>query len=167
MISTTFYTKKQFFIFKLAIITKRTDPMEGMLDLAEREHIKIDYYSFENPLKGIYYVEEGMPPVIGLDYSLKNNLPLLRSVMAEELGHHFTSVGNCIPREFYNYSARQYINKAEYKALRWAANYLIPDSLLLDAFHDCIDTAAELAEHFMVTPEIVNLRLKLFAKPVY
>jgi len=141
--------------------------MEGMITLAESEHIKIDYYSFNDPLKGIYFVEQGLPPVIGLDYSLQNDLPLLRSVLAEELGHHFTSVGNCIPRQFYNYSARQHIDKAEYKALRWAANYLITDDALLNAFQNCIDTVSELAEHFMVTPEMINLRLKLFGKPIY
>ena len=141
--------------------------MEGMLDIAESEQIKVEYFSFNDPLKGIYYVEAGMPPIIGLDYSLNDSIPLLRSVMAEELGHHFTSVGICMPKEFYNYTARQHIDKAEYKALRWATNYLISDDALLDAFRDGIDGVSTLAEYFMVTPEIVNLRLKLFEKPVY
>jgi len=141
--------------------------MEGMLTIAEKEHIKIDYFAFHEPLKGIYYVEQNMPPVIGLSHSLHDDIPLLRSVMAEELGHHFTSVGNCIPKEFYNYTARQHIDKAEYKALRWAANYLISDDDLLDAFRDGLDGISTLAEYFMVTPEIINLRLKLFEKPVY
>lgn len=141
--------------------------MEGMLTIAERERIKVDYFAFHEPLKGIYYVEQNMPPVIGLDHSLHDDIPLLRSVMAEELGHHFTSVGNCIPKEFYNYTARQHIDKTEYKALRWAANYLISDDALLDAFRDGLDGISTLAEYFMVTPEIVKLRLKLFEKPVY
>ena len=141
--------------------------MEGMLTIAEREHIHVDYFPFCEPLKGIYYVEQNMSPVIGLDHSLCDDRPLLRSVMAEELGHHFTSVGNCLPKEFYNYSARQHVDKAEYKALRWAANYLISDDDLLDAFRDGLDGVSSLAEHFMVTPEIVNLRLKLFESPVY
>lgn len=111
-------------------------------------------------------MEQGLPPVIGLDYSLQNDLPLLRSVLAEELGHHFTSVENGIPRQFYNYSTRQHIDKAEYNTLRWVANYLITDDALLNAFQNCIDTVSELAEHFMVTPEMINLRLKLFEKPI-
>lgn len=98
---------------------------------------------------------------------MRDDRPLLRSVIAEELGHHFTSVGNCLPKEFYNYSARQHVDKAEYKALRWAANYLISDDPLLDAFTDGIDGVSTLAEYFMFTPEIANLRLKLFDKPVY
>ncbi len=141
--------------------------MEGMLDIAESEQIKVEYFSFNDPLKGIYYVEAGMPPIIGLDYSLNDSIPLLRSVMAEELGHHFTSVGICMPKEFYNYAARQHIDKAEYKALRWAANYLISDDALLDALREVLDGVSTLAEYFMVTPEIVRLRLKLFEKPVY
>jgi len=34
--------------------------MEGMLDIAESEQIKVEYFSFNDPLKGIYYVEAGM-----------------------------------------------------------------------------------------------------------
>jgi len=72
-----------------------------------------------------------------------------------------------MPKEFYNYAARQHIDKAEYKALRWAANYLISDNALLDALREGLDGVSTLAEYFMVTPEIVRLRLKLFEKPVY
>jgi hypothetical protein len=113
--------------------------MEGMITLAESEHIKIDYYSFNDPLKGIYFVKQSLPPVIGLDYSLQNDLPLLRSVLAEELGHHFTNVGNCIPRQFF--SARQHIDKAEYKALRWAANWIVNSKLnnFFKGIHSILD----------------------------
>lgn len=61
-------------------------------------------------------------------------------MLAEELGHHFTSAGFGIPKQFYNYSERLVITGIEYKALRWAANYLIPENDLLDALRDCIET---------------------------
>ena len=142
--------------------------MDDLYSLAETEKIKVDFFDFGNTnIKGIYYVDDNMPPTIGLDVSLKNNTPLFRSVFAEELGHHFTSAGFGIPRQFYNYSERLVIDRIEYKALRWAANYLIPENDLLDALRDCIETQSELAEHFRVVPEIIKIRLKLFEKNLY
>lgn len=106
--------------------------MEDMLTLAAQEGIIVEYYPFQKPLLGIYMQLDGTSPIIGLSTHLKT-LAEKRCVMAEELGHHFTSVGNCIPdREFYHYSARVVISKVEYKAIRWAANYLIPEDDLLD-----------------------------------
>ena len=142
--------------------------MDDLYSLAETENIKVDFFDFGNTnIKGIYYVDDNMPPTIGLDVSLKNNTPLFRSVFAEELGHHFTSAGFGIPKQFYNYSERLVIDRIEYKALRWAANYLIPENDLLDALRDCIETQGELAEHFRVVPEIIKIRLKLFEKNLY
>jgi len=142
--------------------------LDDLYALAETENIKVDFFDFGNTnIKGIYYVDDHMPPTIGLDVSLKNDIPLFRSVFAEELGHHFTSAGICLPKQFYNYSERLVIDRIEYKALRWAANYLIPENDLLDALRDCIDTQSELAEHFRVVPEIIKIRLKLFEKNLY
>jgi Zn-dependent peptidase ImmA (M78 family) len=140
--------------------------MEKMLDLAYKENILVEKFDFAPPLRGIYMCQPDSRPIIGLDVKL-NSVVEERSIMAEELGHHFTSVGYCVNRQFYNYSTRLHISKIEYKALRWAANYLISDDDLLDAFKDGIDGISSLAEYFMVVPEIVRLRVKLFEKPVY
>lgn len=140
--------------------------MEQMLKLAYEENIFVEELYLDEPLKGLYVYQDGNPPLIGLNTTI-SDIAEKRSILAEELGHHFTSVGNIISREFHNYSTRQSISKAEYKALRWAANYLISDDDLLNAFHDCVDTTCELAEYFRVTPEIITVRLKLFEKPIY
>lgn len=138
--------------------------MEKMLQLACEKNIIVEKFDLKSPLKAIYMHQHGCPPIIGLSNEI-NNVAEERSFMAEELGHHFTTVGDCIAKEFYHYSARLAISKTEYKALRWAALYLISDDDLLDALREGIDTQNYLAEHFMVTPEIINLRLKLFEKP--
>ena len=132
-----------------------------MYEIAQQEDIIVEFFNFAQPLEGIYIVNSDLPIVIGLNSSLKNNTPLLRSVMAEELGHHFTSVGSCVPQQFYNYNYRCRINKCEYKALKWAALYLIPLNKLLNAIKCGISTIWELAEFFNVTDEMVNFRLKL------
>src|SRR3546814_4160318 len=88
--------------------------MEDMLTLAAQDGIIVEYYPFQKPLLGIYMQLDGTSPIIGLSTHLKT-LAEKRCVMAEELGHHFTSVGNCIPdREFYHYSARVVIRSEEH-----------------------------------------------------
>ena len=142
--------------------------MDDLYSLAKSEGIEVDFFDFGvSNVNGIYYADDYMPQTIWLDISLKDNYPLFRSVFAEELGHHFTSAGFGIPKQFYNYSERLVIDRIEYKALRWAANYLIPENDLLDALRDCIETQSELAEHFRVVPEIIKIRLKLFEKNLY
>ena len=140
--------------------------MEQMLTLAYEENIFVEELYLDEPFKGLYVHQLGKPPLIGLSTAIVD-IAEKRSILAEELGHHFTTVGPIISREFHTYSTRQSISKAEYKALRWAANYLISDDDLLSAFRDCIDTPIELAEYFKVTPEIIKVRLKLFEKPAY
>jgi hypothetical protein len=93
-----------------------------------------------------------------------NDIVEKSSIMGEELGHHYTSVGCCVPREFYNYTDRMTVSKVEYKAMRWAANHLIPDDDLLDALRDGLCEICELAEYFRVVPDIVTIKLKLFEK---
>jgi len=140
--------------------------MEQMLAIADQQNIVVEYFDFSPPLERIYLEEKAMPPAIGLNCSLHDDIPLLRSVMAEELGHHFTTVGMHTPREYYNYTDRLRIDRCEHKALQWAANYLIPDQQLRTAFHEGIDTVSTLAEHFLVTPEIVRFKLRLFERHI-
>lgn len=134
-----------------------------MLQLAEDEGIIVEYFDFTPPVRGIYCAGQDTPPVIGLDNSLIHDSPLLRCVLAEELGHHFTTVGSFMPRQCYNHSDRLHISKIEFKAMRWAVNYLMPDDDLLDAISSGLYEPWELAEHFNVIEEFARFRLKLFA----
>jgi len=90
--------------------------IEKMLDLAHKENILVKTFDFAPPLRGIYMCQPDSRPIIGLDVKL-NSIVEERSIMAEELGHHFTSVGYYVNRQFYNYSMRLHIRKIEYKAL--------------------------------------------------
>jgi len=135
---------------------------DAMLQLAKVEAIVVELFSFIPPIRGIYYAEENMPPIIGLDKSLIHDTPLLRCILAEELGHHFTTAGCYIPRQFYNYSDCLTISKIEFKAMRWAVNYLMPEDDLLDVISSGLYESWELAEHFNVTEEFAKFRLKLF-----
>jgi len=136
--------------------------MHNLLDLASEENIAVEYMKLTAPTLGFYYQDETCHPIIGLDYSLHSHYRLHRCVMAEELGHHFTSAGTKIARRHHSTQDRLTIDKIEYKALRWAANYLVPEDDLLDVIASGLCEGWELAEHFDVTDEFMGFRMRLF-----
>jgi Zn-dependent peptidase ImmA (M78 family) len=133
-----------------------------LLWIANKENIIVEYTKLKYSIRGFYCKEPGCLPVIGLDDSLYSDHRLHRCVMAEELGHHFTSVGELIAKKHYSLQDRLSIDKIEYKALRWAANYLIPENDLLDAIKEGLYENWELAEHFDVTDTFMGFRMRLF-----
>ncbi|WP_049755837.1 ImmA/IrrE family metallo-endopeptidase [Desulforamulus reducens] len=133
---------------------------DRLFELAAQERIKIEYWEFAPPLLAVYTCLEGMPPVIGLDVSLSQNPRSLRCILAEELGHHFTTAGYATPRTYFHYANRLLLSKSEDQALRWAANYLIPATALRHAIDKGIQKE-ELADHFNVTKQLLRFRLKL------
>jgi hypothetical protein len=141
--------------------TKKASAMEEMYKLADQEGIEIEWQEFMPPIRGIYWAPAGIPPVIWLDKSLENNAKLLRCVMAEELGHHFTLDRDCLCRTYFNYRDRLAVSRAEYRAWRWAAEYLIPMGDFKRAIRSGIATKWELSEHFDVTEQMVEFRLGL------
>ena len=138
--------------------------MRHLYDIAENEHIAVEYKKLRAPLRGFYYTAPDCSPIIGLDHSLHSNYRLHRCVMAEELGHHFTSSGVRIAKRHCSTQDRLTIDKIEYKALRWAANFLVPENDLLDAIASGLIEVWELAEDFDVTDEMMRFRMRLFGE---
>lgn len=136
--------------------------MQQLFVVAENEKITVEYLRLKSPIKGFYCKEPDCLPFIGLDHSLHADRRRHRCVMAEELGHHFTSSGDSIAKRHYSTQDRLTIDKIEYKALRWAANYLVPENGLLDAITSGIEELWELAEEFDVTEEMMRFRMRLF-----
>lgn len=135
--------------------------MIRLMCLADREGIAVVYWHFAPPIKGMYRREPGMPPIIGLDYSILDNPAEHRSIMAEELGHHMTSLDEGICTTCFHYQDRIAVSKSEYKALRWAAQYLIKLPQIVQALQDGFDTYPKMAAYFQVTEELVRHRLSM------
>jgi Zn-dependent peptidase ImmA (M78 family) len=133
--------------------------LQQMFNVAAREGISIRWCNFEPPIRGMYWDPIIKNPVIWLDKSLEYNTRILRCVMAEELGHHFTLDRDCLTRTYFNYRDRLAVSRAEYRALRWAAKLLVPGDKLGQAIRDGIRERWELAEYFEVTEEMVEFRL--------
>jgi Zn-dependent peptidase ImmA (M78 family) len=136
--------------------------LKNLFALAEREGIAIEWWDFKPPLEAVYWATPGLPPVIGLANSLAA-VPraYFRSVLAEELGHFYTTAANALPVTFFHYRDRLAVSRAEYRARKWAALYLVPERKLYRALRKGIREVWELAEWFGVTEEIMALRLNL------
>lgn len=132
-----------------------------LLKKAAEEGITIVYWDFEAPVEAMYWCPKGVP-VIGLSNSLQKDPVPLRCILAEELGHHFTSVG-VAPRPHYRYRDRLQVSRTEHRALCWAANFLLPADKLVQAIRKGIRYIYELAEHFRVTEEIIRTRFKMLS----
>lgn len=87
--------------------------MKKMMELARNEHIIVQSADFPYPLRGIY-IDDGKLKMIGIAKDIET-LAERRSVLAEELGHHFTSVGNATV--CHCYADRIFMDKTERKAM--------------------------------------------------
>lgn len=132
-----------------------------LLKLADKEHIEVTYWDFEPPLDAVYWLMPDGTPTIGLSRHLFGNKLLYRCVLAEELGHHFTAVGDKLPATFYHYSGRLGVGRAEHRAMRWAAKHLIPMKELRKAIRKGLRAVWEFAGYFNVTEHMMMFRLGL------
>lgn len=133
-----------------------------LLGLIDKEGITVEWWDFSPPLEAVYWSSPVLPPIIGLSRHLKHGASAyFRCVLAEELGHHYTSTNNAIPQTFFHYRDRLDVSRAEYRALRWAAMYLMPYAEVLCALKTGHVERWQLAGYFNVTEEMVDFRFNL------
>ncbi|BES66089.1 hypothetical protein SANA_25280 [Gottschalkiaceae bacterium SANA] len=128
--------------------------------LAQEQSIPIMLAPLPNKIQGAYYLAPDNRSSIILNQSLTEGSFEYRSVLAEELGHHFTSAGETPSLASMTYCDRVHRDRTESKAVRWAADFLIPTELLLCKVEDCsVACIHELADAFQVTVELINHKL--------
>lgn len=127
---------------------------EQLLDIAEKENIIIKFVD-EIPevfAEALYISKFGIRMILMANI-LKNNTIRMTEVLAEELGHHFTSMGDNIEPK--NYFDKINIDKCEAKALRWACNFLVPKNELIDELRKRPANIDELADGLSVSRDIL------------
>lgn len=127
---------------------------EQLLDIAEKENIIIKFVD-EIPevfAEALYISKFGIRMILMANI-LKNNTIRMTEVLAEELGHHFTSMGDNIEPK--NYFDKVNIDKCEAKALRWACNFLVPKNELIDELRKRPASIDELADGLSVSRDIL------------
>lgn len=133
-----------------------------LYEIASNEGILIERWDFPKPLDAIYLYQPGIPPTIGIANRISSDSALFRCILAEELGHHFTTAGKYISQQHMTYFQRLEVSKVEYKAMKWAAETLIPYQNLRRAIiWESHWTNYNIAEYFDVTIEMVEFRMQL------
>lgn len=116
--------------------------LEKLEQEAFEDSVKVhDYYLGEESLKGIY-----IDGNIAINASV-NNTTEKACVLAEELGHHHTSVGNILDMN----DIRN--RKQERQARFWGYNKLIGLTGIVQAFEAGCQSTHEAAEYLEVTEE--------------
>lgn len=123
---------------------------EELLILSDKEQLIVK----EKPL----LAHEGR--IKGRRVAIKRNMPTVKKkcALAEELGHHYTTVGDI--------TAQITIEdqKQEYKARLWAYNRLIGLQGILSAYKANCHTLNEIAEHLEVSEEFLAEALECYRK---
>ena len=132
--------------------------LDKLYKLCEDENIQIEWVNFNPCILGLYISDKDIPPTIALNKSIFNDRLKTMEILAEEVGHHFTTNGNFANR-LLHYSDRVRLSKEEQKAARWACNFLIGDVELFDCVKKCT-SEEELIEMLDVSFGILYDKLK-------
>lgn len=133
--------------------------LHAMFLLVKKEKILFRFTVLPSPFLGLYDRRPNWPPIILLHNDLKNSHRLLKCILAEELGHHFTEDGNVLA--FANSDPYRY-EEQEQSALMWAVERLVPLDKLITAANPGIISTRELAEYFDVTERFMGTALRLY-----
>lgn len=105
--------------------------LDKLYELCEESGIVVETATLMPSLLGLYTKMKGYPPIITLNKIILGDKKKTLEVFSEELGHHFTTDGNFIG-VLTHYTDRVNLDTMELKALKWACNFLIPDSELVE-----------------------------------
>lgn len=123
---------------------------EALLQEANDNNIEIIEFTFESDCKGMY-----VDKTIAMSVKL-NTRKEKKCVLAEELGHHYTTIGNIT--DLKNVCNR----KQELIARKWSYEKLMPlESLIKASFEGC-SNLYELAEYLDVTEAFLKDALEYY-----
>jgi len=118
--------------------------LQQLYKLIDQENIRLVEDDIPHRVKGLYF-DHIIVLHKNIDTESERN-----SILAEELGHHFTSTGNILDQ-----SSLSAI-KQENSARRWAAEQLIKPERLIDAFKAGVRSRWELSQFLDVTEAFIE-----------
>lgn len=136
---------------------------EALHRIIEDEGILLEYQALPGELDGMFHFFEGSCAIL-IEESIVMKERRYRSVLAEEIGHYFTCSWDSISRRRGTLHGRIKYEKAEMKAHRWAADYMISTELVLaamDTMHPV--SLLSLSDIFTVEESLVQHKLAAMA----
>lgn len=140
------------------------DKLEKLLQIISDENIILHYDdSLPYKLEGLYVNIKDVGPAIFLLNRLKQNKSRHIEILGEELGHHFTSVGDSICNAS-TYRDKLNILKCEKQATDWSTNYIITNKELTKALESGCNSFYEISEFLNVNEHIVRDKFECLAR---
>lgn len=134
--------------------------LEELQDEAIQNKIVIKYVVFPKTIKALYYEEKNLPPVIAINKNCKMGPSEEACIIAEELGHHYTSCGDLLS----NKTDKTIIRKQEEQARRWAVKRIASLKDFIGAFETGCRSKEELADHLNITEEFLLWSIDYYKK---
>lgn|GEM_PF-782204 len=116
-------------------------------DIADKDGILVKSAPLPERVEGLY-VETPRLKAILLNEGLGDETRAQHCALAEELGHHFTSGGDCLIDTGNDPAS---VGRAEERAKRWAANTLVPLQDIAAAFRNGCHNRSEVADYLGIT----------------
>ena len=124
---------------------------EEMQDRAYNAGIDVVEYSFRNKtIKGLY-----CDGTAAISNDIDTNAERA-CILAEEMGHHYTSAGNIIDQ------TDEQNRKQEFRARMWAYNEMVGLIGIIDAYKNGCRNSYEIAEYLEVTEKFLNDALEAY-----
>lgn len=127
-------------------------------------NIILEYQVLPDHILGIYHGDSNVDLIIINQYITSKEMKH-KIILAEELGHYFTTIGNNTPKKYYKYSDKLKIDKCEEAAMRWSLNFLVPTGELIEYLkdHNYIDLEM-CCDYFEVPRDFMIRKFEVIAK---
>lgn len=140
------------------------DKLEKLLQIVSDENIILHYDdSLPYQLEGLYVNIKDVGPAIFLLNKLKQDKHRHIEILGEELGHHFTSMGDSISNAS-TYRDKLDILKCEKQATDWSTNYIITNKELTKALEYGCNSFYEISEFLNVNEFIIRNKFEYLAR---
>lgn len=124
-------------------------------ELMREAPASVHYAELPEPLKG-YYIETRKRKLILLDKHRIHSRAERTCILAEEIGHHYTTAGNITDQT--SIANR----KQELRAHTWAFEKLVPLREIVNAHKNGIRSRHEFAEHLQITEDFLDRAVKRY-----
>jgi Zn-dependent peptidase ImmA (M78 family) len=138
----------------------RLTKLELLQEEALQHSIDVTYAPLPKRIKGLYCEGYDIYPVIALN---KQNIVDSKEetcIVAEELGHYYTSSGDLLDEA----ADMTLVRKQEEKARRWAANRIISLNDIIKAYEYGSRTQQEFAEYLDTTEDFLCWAIEYYRK---
>jgi Zn-dependent peptidase ImmA (M78 family) len=125
---------------------------ENLIQTAVEENIIVYETKLSEKIRGLY-----ADNVIAISSAIKTTMEKT-CILAEELGHHYTTVGDILNQ------SKIENRKQEERARHWAVKKLAPLRSFINAFETGCRTKEEFAENMEITEEFLTRALDCYSK---